>query len=149
VGRSDRRDSGSGILSADLRKRDGSINIQKAGRHYTTFYLNEFFEAEREAILTLDARGNPLKLFVLYEDFIRRKVLEANPALRKESFDGREELVYEARVGALVRRILPEFSQFIAAWLDRFESPPLQTPTSDVRRGIVRGQPLNTVRPIP
>jgi hypothetical protein len=95
-----------------------------------------------------NARGNPLKLFVLYEDFIRRKVLDANPALRDETPDGRE-LVREARVGALVRRILPEFDQFIAAWLDRFESPPLQTPTSDVRRGIVRGQPLNPARPIP
>ena len=129
-----------------LRKRDGSLNIQKAGRHYTSFYLDQFYETHRELLITLDAMANPLKLFVLYEDFIRGLVLEANPSLREErtGMTGSQEFVHEARVGALVRRILPEFPQFIAAWLDRFDTVPLQPPTSDVRtpdvrRGIVRG----------
>lgn len=126
-------------MTENLRKKNGAVNISRAGRYYTTFYLNEFFEVDREAILQIDARANPLKLFVLYEDFIRGKVLEANPALRKESFDGNSELIHEARVGSLVRRILPEFPQFIASWLDRFDTP-LQSPTSvDVRRGFERG----------
>jgi len=103
-----------------LRKRDGSLNIQKAGRHYTSFYLDQFYETHRELLMTLDAMANPLKLFVLYEDFIRGLVLEANPSLREErtGMTGSQEFVHEARVGALVRRILPEFPQFIAAWLD-------------------------------
>ena len=76
-------------------------------------------------------------------------VLEANPSLREErtGMTGSQEFVHEARVGALVRRILPEFAQFIAAWLDRFDTIPLQPPTADartpdVRRGIVRARKM-------
>ena len=106
----------------DLRKRDGTTNIAKAGRFYTSFYMEEFYRENPEVIDALDARANPLKLFVLYESFIREKVLEANPTLRAETPDGRGEFIHEARVGSLVRRILPEFAQFIAAWVDRFEN---------------------------
>lgn len=126
------------------RKKDGSVNMAGAGRYYMSYYLGEFFDAESQTIEASGANTNPLKLYVLYEGFIRAKVLEANPALRKESFDGRGELVEEARVGAIVRRILPEFSQFIAVWLDRFDMPfdvaPLQTPyVGRTTRGIVKG----------
>ncbi len=116
----------------DLLKADGTVNIAKAGRFYTSQYLDEFFEAHREEIVAKEASANPLKLFVLYEDFIRGKVLEANPSLKEENYDGKE-LVHEARVSALVRRIMPEFPQFIASWLERFDAP-LATPNVRRRR---------------
>ena len=130
--------SGTSSSATDLRKRDGSVNITRAGRFYTSFYLDQFYETHRELLMTLDALANPLKLFVLYEDFVRGLVLEANPGLREER-PGGGEFVHEARIGALVRRILPEFPQFIAAWLDRFEMPPFQTPAVR-RKGFVKGR---------
>ncbi len=117
-----------------MSRRDGKPTMAGTARHYLRLYFEEFLDKNRDLLIGRDALASPLKLFVLYESFVREKVLEANPDLA--------EMGNGPRLDALVRRIIPEFPQFIGVWLEGFDtvpgSPPLQTP--NVRKGFVKGK---------
>lgn len=117
-----------------MTRRDGRPSMAETARRFLRTYFEEFRDKNRELLIERDALANPLKLFVLFESFIREKVLEANPDLA--------EVGNGPRIDNLVRRILPEFPQFLGVWLEGFAtipaSPPLQTPT--VRKGFVKGR---------
>ena len=118
-----------------FRKDDGTVNISKTARHFQGHYLEEFIGKERRMIEEKGALGNPLMLFVLYEEFLRQKVIETNPGLC-DAYN----VPNETRIAVLVRRLMPEFPQFIASWLDRFETVPPTTPSVTTVRGLKGGR---------
>ena len=117
-----------------MTRSEGKPTMAGTARLYLRMYLDEFMEKQRDLLIECNALANPLTLWVLFESFLREKVLDANPDLA--------EMGNGPRVDALVRRILPEFPQFIGVWLEGFDtvpaSPPLQTP--NVRKGFVKGR---------
>ncbi len=117
-----------------MTRTDGKPSMAERARVVLLKEMRRWWSEEKDLIEERGFANDPVSLFALFASYIRIRVTQASPDLETR----------DSAADSVMRRILPEFPQFLAVW-DAFveealwgaENPPLETP--DVRKGFVKG----------